>query len=227
MRGEARAFLSMKPLIFDGYQGDDVRSFWDMKRAGIELCILKVSQNLRLDSKFIDYARRAAETGMQVGGYHFGGNGDGADQADLYMSRLKPGQLMCLDFERYPKSQMTVTQAEEFVLRCKAKTGNIPVLYYGELLIELEAKRKISQHSILRSCPAWISRYGPKQPVAIGGHDLVMWQYTGDGVGPEPHSVAGVNNSADLSVWVGNPADIPRFVAKHSYQEVACDGKSA
>lgn len=146
---------------------------------------------------------------------------NGTDQADYYLSQLSPGQLMVLDFERYPRSQMTLRQAEDFIYRVLAMTGNLPVLYYGELVRELEEGGRIATDSILRQCPAWMSRYSERQPVPIKGQDLVMWQYTGDGVGPLPHRVEGCRNEADLSVWVGNPADMKQFVLKHSYQEAA------
>ena len=211
----------MKPLIFDGYRGDDISSFHEMKAAGIVLGIFKSSQGSRKDPRFAEYISRARSVGMLVGAYHFGSEGDGREQAEHYLSLLTPETMMVLDFERYPSSQMTLAQAEEFVLECRRVTGNIPVLYYGELLRELESLGRVSQHSILRDCPAWISRYSAQRPVAIRGMDLVMWQYTGDGVGPRPHRIAGCNNDADLSVWVGSPADIPRFVAKHSF--MGCD----
>lgn len=207
----------MKPLIFDGYRGDAIASFHEMKAAGIVLCIFKASQGSASDSAFQDFACRARSVGMLVGAYHFGVDDDGAEQAEHFLSLLSPGTMMVLDFERYPNSQMSVSQAEEFVLECRRVTGVLPVLYYGELLRELESLGRVSRHSVLRDCPAWISRYSSKQPVPIAGMDLVMWQYTGDGEGPLPHTVAGVNNNADLSVWVGSPADIPRFVAKHSF----------
>ncbi|MBI1332713.1 MAG: hypothetical protein GC165_07515 [Armatimonadetes bacterium] len=217
----------MKPLIFDGYRGDHVRSFWDMKRAGIQLAIFKASQGLGyIDRLFAPiqgmdaYPDRAASTGMRVGGYHFGGAGSGVIQAKNYLALLKPGWLMVLDIERYPKSQMTVAQAEDFVRTVLAQTGRTPVLYYGEWLLEMEDKCLIGPSSPLRKCPAWVSRYGDQEPRVIRGHDLNMWQYTGDGEGLEPHRISGCDNDADLSVWVGDPADIPLFVDKHSFPGV-------
>ena len=205
------------PICFDGYHGDNIESFHDMKDAGIQLCILKVSQGFSSDANFSSYANRAKSVGMFVGGYHFGVNGDGVKQADYFMSKLSAGDLMVLDFEPFPKSQMTYDQAVAFVQRIKEKTGNLPMLYYDSMLKEMDSTGNIPDNSILRNCPAWISRYGSNQPIPIDASHMVLWQYTGDGQGPEPHRIAGCSNDADLSVWVGNPADLPAFVAKHSF----------
>ncbi len=217
----------MTPTIFDGYHGDNISSFWQMKSAGIQLCIFKSSQGLNfvdtavqwIKDKFgksvQSYAARAASTGLLVGAYHFGGNADGVSQAKKFLSLIQPGWLMVLDFERYTASQMTVRQAEDFVSYILGQTGCLPVLYYGELLLELESKGQIAANSILRKCPGWGSRYGPNKPETIKGQSLAIWQYTGDGQGPTPHRVAGCDNDADLSVYMfGTPLD--SFVRDHS-----------
>lgn len=211
----------MKPIVFDAYHGDHISSFTDLAKTGIRLCIFKASQGLTSDSKFQTFSEQACSAGLSTGAYHFGSAGDGKKQAEYFLSKPKVGQLICLDFERYPNSQMSLVEAERFVRTCFDRTGNYPVLYYGELLLDFEAKGQVAADSILRKCPAWIARYGSIQPKPILGQDLVMWQYTGDGVGPLPHRVSGCSNDADLSVWFGNPDDIPRFVAKHAFRKVA------
>lgn len=205
-----------KPICFDGYHGDNITSLHDMQAAGIKLIIMKASQGFSDDSAFRSILDRAKSINMLVGGYHFGINADGSTQADHFMSLLQPGELMVLDFEPFPKSQMTVAQAEAFVIRVMEKTGVLPLLY-GSLAVELHDNGKIAHNSILLKCPFWIPRYGNNAPVTIPGTNMVMWQFTGDGIGPEPHTIAGCSNNADLSVWSGNPDDLPAFVAKHSF----------
>ena len=222
----------MTPTIFDGYHGDNISSFWAMKGADIQLCIFKASQGLNFVDTAIQwikdkfgksvqsYAARAASTGMLVGAYHFGGNADGVAQAKKFLSLCQPGWLMVLDFERYQASQMTVRQAEDFCSYVLGQQGCLPILYYGELLLQLESQGAIGPKSILRACPGWGSRYGNNRPETIKGQQLAIWQYTGDGQGPLPHRVAGCDNDADLSVYLfGTP--IADFVKAHSMKGVA------
>ena len=221
--------LSFRADVFDGYAGDQITSFWAMKAGGVKLAIFKSSQGSGLIDKMIkpiktlvghittdSYPHRAASTGMGVGAYHFGGNSDGRLQALRYLGIIESGWLMVIDYERYPNSQMTIAQLEAFIATIEAQTGRLPWIYYGELLLQQAADGLIKKDSIIRRCKAWISRYSSKQPSPIDGHDLVLWQFTGDGQGPMPHTVPGCANNADLSMWIGNLDDLPRAVAKYS-----------
>lgn len=212
--------MARTPRIFDYFHGDSVTSFHDMKDAGILIAIGKVSQGMTADPAFRAMSERAESVGMFTGGYHFGINADGATQADFFMARLVEGDLMVLDFEPFPKSQMTVKQAEDFVARVLEKTGNYPCLYYNSSdFQDLCQTGRISTTSILRQCPLWGSRYSNVLPWYPPNANLVMWQFTGDGVGPTPHKIAGCSNNADLSYWMGgDESNIPIFVSKHRYQ---------
>ncbi|MBS1702894.1 MAG: glycoside hydrolase family 25 protein [Armatimonadetes bacterium] len=210
----------MKPLIFDGNHADRVTMLWDMQRAGIRLFIHKASEgDYMTDDAYRPRIERAKATGMLTGAYHFGTNDPVKDQVDLFISIVHPGEVLWLDFERYearPEKQMNSQQAEEFVHMVLDRTGVQIGLYCGEFILEEEAMGHISPSSILRRCPMWISRYADAPPKCIKGGDIVAHQFTGDGVGPLPHRIPGCDNDADLSRWIGNPDDIPRFVAKHS-----------
>ncbi len=206
-----------QPLIFDGYHGDSISSFHDMKNAGIVLTIFKACQGTSDDSAYEGFVDRALSIDLLVGAYHFATKGNGKSQAQHFLKKLRPGMLMALDFEETGGTHMSVAEAENFVQEIVDQTGHLPALYYGHLLLEIEKEGGVGADSILRQCPAWISRYGNTQPKPIANQDMVMWQYTGDGVGPKPHRIAGCDNDADLSVWIGNPDDIPAFVAKHSF----------
>lgn len=208
--------MAFKPVIFDGYNGDRIRSFTAMRKAGIQLCILKATQGVTYrDPSYDMFCDRAVEAGMLIGAYHFGVDADGVKQADAFLKRCRVGQLMVLDFERY-KDPMTVSQAEAFLARVQQVTGKLPVIYYGEYLKSSVQAGLVGKKSLIWQCRGWVSQYGPKL-VPIAGIDTVMWQYTGDGEGPMPHRVDGCDNDADLSVWVGNLADLPRFVSKYGY----------
>ena len=209
-------FNPMNPQILDAYHGDRITSFHDVASAGIQLTIFKCSQGLSTTDDACDgWTTRARSCGLLTGAYHFLEDSDGMRQADWFLHCCPPGSLMVLDFERYSPSQASIDQAEHFVYRIHESEGVLPVLYYGDLLLEADAANQIARNSILRGCPGWGSRYDAQQVLVPSLMDLVMWQYTSDGVGPMPHTLPGVRGNCDLSVWVGDPSDIPAFVAKH------------
>ncbi len=208
----------MRPDVVDIYHGDTVDSFHDMAASGVKGVIAKASQGVTLDSAYKSFEARvkSLETPMLFGAYHFATNRDAIAQATYFLSRISKGTLMVLDCERHTGDQVTVAQSEDFVHEIIRRTSSIPVLYYGEWLLEQEASGGIGARSILRQCPSWIARYGSTCPTPIAGSDLVLWQFTGDGVGPEPHTVPGIKANCDTSQWVGNVADMPEFWRKHS-----------
>ena len=210
------------PICFDGSgNGDNIESFHAMADAGIKLVFLKASQGASFkDFQYRSRADRAASVpGLFVGGYHFLNYEDPELQLANFLSCIKAGEIMALDCEKYdahPDQTVTVEIAEAVVSGLLAASGRLPVLYCGSWLFEQESRGKINPVSILRKCPGWGYRYSDQLPQMIHGMDLVLHQFTGDGVGPLPHTISGCSNNADLSRWIGNVADIPAWAAKHS-----------
>lgn len=198
----------MKPLVLDVYHGDRIdpdSGFHDIRRSGIVAVVHKATQGTgRRDPKMTERRARALKAGLKWGTYHFGVNSDGKAQALNYLDSLDgnlPGELLCLDFERYDRSQMARSQADEFVRTIVERTGRYPLLYSGYSFLK---ESKIPAASVLAKCPLWVARYnGTLGPVPRPWTDYALWQFTGDGVGPFPHTCPGCLDVVDLNAYNG------------------------
>lgn len=201
----------MQPRVVDMYRGELVArdGFQQAAAAGVWGVIHKASQGTGWKDPAYDARRAAAiEAGLLWGAYHFADGSDVGRQADWFLSSATPDQntLLALDFERY-STTMTAAGAVAFMREVEARSERTCVLYSGDLL-----KRSIEQLdpasvAYLTSRRLWLSEYGPVPNLPRGYSKYWLWQYTGDGYGPEPHYVPGVTvqsaTGIDLSVYSG------------------------
>ncbi|MCL2714674.1 MAG: glycoside hydrolase family 25 protein [Alphaproteobacteria bacterium] len=138
------------------------------------------------------YAKRrqpALDAGLLYGAYHFMRPGDVQQQVDHFLDCAEPdaATLLALDHE---DRDVPLTNARKFMELVKERVGRYPVLYSGFLIKEQLGDRKDSFWSKRR---LWLCHYAvtPKWPRAWQSPWLI--QYTGDGRGPEPHKVPGID----------------------------------
>jgi len=138
------------------------------------------------------YARRrqaALDAGLLYGSYHFMRPGDVQQQVDHFLGCVEPDEhtLLALDHE---DRSVPLANARKFMELVNAKIGRYPILYSGFLIKEQLGEKKDSFWGKRR---LWLSHYAvtPKWPVAWQSPWLI--QYTGDGRGPEPHKVPGID----------------------------------
>lgn len=192
----------MTPTVIDLSHHDPSPDFVRLKAAGIELVFFKATEGLKIvDQTYDKRCRMAREAGLMTGAYHFGVNADGSDQAKHFLDVAVKGDILGFDLERSAHS-IGIGQSEEFIEKILDAQGRLPLLYYGEYLLEQANLGHINRKSIIRKCLGWGSRYYTKRPKTIIDQRLALWQYTGDGVGPTPHKIDGVGGNVDLNVWV-------------------------
>lgn len=196
----------MKALVIDVYHGDTFdpsSGFHAVKDFGIVGIVHKATQGFgTLDPAYKERRARAESVGLCWGAYHFGVYGDGADQAENLIDRMdfRARDLIALDWESY-KRQMTFAQAEAFVLKVHGVTGRFPVLYTG---YSFAREAKVPSSSAVAKCPLWVARYnGTLGPVPRPWKDWTLWQFSGDGEGPQPHRCPGVLNLCDMDAYNG------------------------
>jgi lysozyme len=105
-------------VVIDLSHFNTVTSFSDVKTGGVVGVIHKAAQGTDwIDATYASRKQQAQAAGLWWGAYHFGTNNDGAAQAQYFLSKVNPGpnDLLALDFEQNPDSQMTIAQAEQFV----------------------------------------------------------------------------------------------------------------
>ncbi|PYS21378.1 MAG: hypothetical protein DMF72_17395 [Acidobacteria bacterium] len=166
------------------------------QQAGLVGVIHKATQGTGMvDNMYATNRQKAQAAGLLWGAYHFGTAGDGAAQADFFLSKATPDAqtLLVLDYEPNGNSTMTLDQARAFVQRIQDQTGRYPGLYSGSLIKQQLGSKP--PDPILYKCFLWIAQYGPA-PTQIPQtwSTWTMWQYTDGNVGPQPHSVAGIGN---------------------------------
>jgi len=164
------------------------------QQAGIAGVIHKGTQGTGMfDRSYTGNRQKAEAAGLMWGAYHFGTKGDGAEQADFFLSKINADEqtLLVLDYEPNGLRTMTLDQARAFVTRVNAVTGRFPGLYSGNLIKEQLRSQPVDP--VLSKCFLWIAQYGP-QPKNIPPtwSSWTMWQYTDGVAGPAPHTVAGI-----------------------------------
>lgn len=191
--------------VIDLYHGDTVISWAQIRAAGVLGVIHKATQGLRtIDHTYYLREHPARDAGLMWGAYHFATDDDGVAQAKYFLDAVKPDDrtLLALDFEPNGAQTMTAGGAEHFVQYIHAETGRWPVLYTGQAFIN-ESLTHISQ--ALRNCPLWIARYSAEKPqFPSTWNDWTLWQYTGDGQGPPPHTVPGIVGNVDREYFNGD-----------------------
>jgi lysozyme len=185
-------------VVIDLSHYNTITSFTQIKSAGVTGIIHKATQATNwIDSTYIQRKQQALAAGLWWGAYHFGANEDGAAQAQYFLSKVDPGpnDLLALDFEENPQSQMTITQAEQFVTEVFNQTGRYPGFYSDALAGKLLGNNK---SAILANCWFWRAQYGTSAPIVPATWSTwTMWQYTESG------PVSGISAPCDRDTFNG------------------------
>src|SRR5215469_689695 len=109
-------------------------------------------------------------------------------QVEFFLKIAAPDNttLLALDHE---DERVILIDAKEFLLRVEDAVGRKPVLYSGSL-IKQQLGSRIDGY--LAAHRLWLAQYGPRPVTPRNWPSAWLWQFTGDGVGPRPHSVPGI-----------------------------------
>ena len=193
-------------VVIDLSHYNGVTSFQEVQQSGIVGVIHKATQGTGWTDP--DYAGRkqlARAAGLWWGAYHFGVDEDGAAQAQYFLSIVKPGpqDLLALDFEQNPESQMTIAQAEQFVIEVYNQTGRYPGFYSDALAGRLLGS---NVSSTLANCWFWRAQYGVFAPEVPPTWPIwTMWQYTDTG------KVPGISSACDRDTFNGGIEGLARL----------------
>lgn len=209
--------MTMTPRVADIYHGDVVggsgpalAGFQAAAAAGLWGVIHKASQGSAY--KDSSYARRrsaALEAGLLWGAYHFNDGSSVKTQVDNFFDAAIPDDktMMCLDYEDNPRSNMTIGMAVDFLRYAEDRLGRKLVIYSGNRLKENIGRLTASDQQYVTSHRLWLCQYGTHAVLPHGFKTYWLWQYTGDGVGQPPHSIAGITvpggKGIDLNVFDG------------------------
>ncbi len=170
---------------------------WERVAAdGIEFVWLKATEGATYtDPTYADHRRRAAEAGLQVGGYHyFSICGDGAAQAEHFVqvvgdqSDATTWLAPALDVELDPACEPTraelLARLRDFLRVAEAGTGRKLVVY---AFPDLERRYRIAT---ALDRPQWVRRLGSREPHG----NWLVWQKS------QTARVDGIQRPVDLNL---------------------------
>ena len=193
----------------DLYHGDDVADFRKVAAAGVKFVIHKATQGGGMTDQAYAARRQAAtDAGLLWGAYHFNTGEPVASQVQHFLDAAKPdaNTLMALDFEDNRASNMSVDQAKQFLAGLKAAGIARPVIYSGNRAKDLMGAHVDPELGAYR---LWICQYGPVARVQPSWKAWWLWQFTGDGIGPQPHVIDGIaTRGIDINTYSGDPANL-------------------
>jgi lysozyme len=180
-------------------------NFDKLQQAGIVAIIHKASEGATFkDPKYRSRKKQALDLGFLWGAYHFSSGTDPSKQANNFLSvedASDPNILIALDWEDSTSGpNMTLPQAERFVLEVKDGTGRFPLIYGGNMIRDNVKE----ENKILKNCPLWYVRYR-ETPLGIPTDTwptFTLWQYTDGSLGPEPRKTPG-SSGADRNRFDG------------------------
>jgi lysozyme len=187
-------------------------NFGRMAKAGVVGVIHKATQGVGFTDEAYQVRRAmAVGAGLLWGAYDFNMSDNIPEDVKKFVSVAQPDAhtIMALDYERNPKSEMTFSQALDFMEELDQQLGRVGWLYGGDKIKRDIIQATQAQRDFLAQHPFWGCEYGPRwknwddngQPLPWPAP--TFWQYTGDGVGPGPHTFDGLEQGADLSSFNG------------------------
>jgi lysozyme len=203
----------------DIYHGDDVLGndcIQGMKMAldaGVWGVVHKSNEGRVPDPAYMRRRKAAEKVGMAWGAYVFNSMDNVKDQAAYFFKYAQPDKntLVQVDYETDPHDREPIS-VHELVSLCKLiedKLGRPVVIYSGFLLKETITQLGSDEFDYITSHRLWVADYRAKPSLPKGFKNYWMWQYTGDGLGPNfPRKVAGINvgpqfKGTDLNIYNG------------------------
>jgi Lyzozyme M1 (1,4-beta-N-acetylmuramidase) len=202
----------MQPRVVDVSHHNAVVDLKATAKAGVWGVIHKATQGSHyVDPTYKDRRKMASDAGLLWGAYHFNTGDPVESQVDHFLSQADPDNdtLLVLDFEDYPKSNMSMFQAFEFLQLIEQKVGRRAAIYSGNRIKENIGKINKLDRSYVTSHRLWLCQYSTRTRLPAGWTDWWLWQYTGDGQGPQPHSIPGVSGTGiDLNTYRGTQQEL-------------------
>ena len=213
--------MALVPLVHDCNHANSV-DLGAFAKAGGQGVIHKATQGNYVDPEYKARRVLAEAAGLAWGAYDFNTGDSVASQVARFLQTAQPDfdTSMWLDFEDNRVSQMSLGEAQEFLDRVDQAIGRPCGMYSGNRAKELLADAKQSQVEFFALHPLWLCQYKIVKAdvdldqlnkliaLPIAWKEYFLLQYTGDGIGPMPHTMPGLEKGADLSVFNGSAAEL-------------------
>ncbi len=227
----------LSPVVADMNHNNDIGWSDLTAHSGLWGLIHKATEGPHFhDRKYAPRRKIAESSGLLYGAYDFAsGDPPVANAIDFinYAGITDHTILPCLDYEQsFTHSNMSADQARVFMDTVDQKTGRACMIYGGNWIKERISTLRMTDADVdwWRMHPLWLCQYRLGVQADGFAHLLphlsiprpwampTLVQYTGDGIGPLPHTVPGLERGADLNVfggskeqltaiWHGSPVD--------------------
>jgi lysozyme len=205
-------------FVSDAHKTDPVADFAALAQAGIWGLIHKATQGIGVsDPAYRSRVRNARAANLYTGAYHFNTGDTIPAQVNHFFDVAEPDAmtLMALDFEDNRTSQMSLAQAAQFLQLADEKLGRPIWLYGGNRPKELLSHASAEIRTLFGKRHWWLCQYASKPSVLdynrkpMPWSDWTLWQFTGDGVGPAPHTLPGiVTRGIDINTYRGTREEL-------------------
>lgn len=183
----------IKLTVVDLSHYDAVTSFAQAKAAGLVGVIYKCTEGTSyVDPTYNKLRQMAYDAGLKWGAYHFGHSGQVAAQADWFIKNatLKAQDLFALDYEK-SDTVMSAGDAKQWLTQTESKLNrqNHGLIYGSDLIKETISSDPDGFWAAHR---LWLAQYSSTPTIPKVWKNYWLWQYSGDGQGPTPHGIAGI-----------------------------------
>lgn len=187
-------------MVIDLSHWNSVQDWGAMRASGVIGVIHKFSQGTsNKDPAYQANKVNALSAGLLWGRYHFADMSAVQPQVVNFLTGWRPGELLALDWENVAGGAMALADAEAFVTSVFSMTGQVPVLYSGNVVKEA---LKGGPSKVLSGCRLWLAQYA-NQPVLPPGWDAAwLWQWTNNG------TCGGIAGAVDLDSYMGSEAEL-------------------
>jgi lysozyme len=203
--------MAIRPIVVDinhqdgSSDGKDLVDFEAVYSAGFRGVLHKATEGESfIDPLYKTRKPKALAAGLLWGAYHFCRPGDVGNQVSHFLSvaTANDGTRYVLDYE---DDKLGLWQAERWLELVHTVTGQRPWLYGGGVLKEQLARR----HTLsLAQYPLWLAEYGPVAKVPEPWKNYVLWQRSGDGIGPGIHDIPGIGRKQDIDYFDGTDEEL-------------------
>jgi len=211
--------MSIRPIVIDINHADGSREverhgkkvledLIDFKKAydsGIRGVIHKAAEGEHfIDPLYHSRKQKALDAGLLWGAYFFMRPGDVGNQASHFLTVAQAPKFVrfVLDYE---DEKLGLWQAERWLEIIHTVTGQRPWLYGGGVLKEQLARE---HRPALAQYPLWLAEYGEVEKIPQPWTKPVLWQRSGDGIGPGMHDVPGVGRKMDIDYFDGTDEEL-------------------
>jgi len=189
------------PRVTDLSHFDDVTDkFAGAVNMGIWGVINKITEGVGSLDKSFDWRQKpAANAGLLFGAYHFIRHGRIQEQVDFFLAHTGTTSGLCIALD-WEDPAVTLAEAKLWLQICHDKIGRWPVIYLGGAVRD---KLPVRRDPFWANLKLWHPQYASapnKVPKAQWPNGPWLFQYTGDGLGPPPHSVPGIKPVGKLDL---------------------------